>query len=221
LNHLCACVKLELMEITWLGYSCFRLKGKQTTIVTDPCPPDLGYPLGKLTADIVTISHDHPGHSYIQGVGGEPKVLTGPGEYEISGVITQGLQTYHDSEHGTQRGKNIIFVFEIDDVVICHLGDLGHALTTEQVAKIDSADVLLVPVGGVSTIDATHAAEIVRRVEPKIVIPMHYKTLVLKQELAPVDRFLKEMGVKEAIPQPKLVVNKNSLPLTLQVVVLG
>lgn len=209
------------MEITWLGYSCFRLKGKQTTIVTDPFPPDLGYSLGKLTADIVTVSHQHPGHCYIQGVGGEPKVLTGPGEYEINGIITLGLQTYHDTEQGNQRGKNVIFVFEIDDVVVCHLGDLGHALTTEQIAKIDSADVLLVPVGGVSTIDATHAAEIVRRLEPKIVIPMHYKTLVLKRELAPVDRFLKEMGVKEAVPQPKLIVNKNSLPLTLQVVLLG
>jgi L-ascorbate metabolism protein UlaG (beta-lactamase superfamily) len=216
-----ACVKLEIMEITWLGYSCFRLKGKQTTIVTDPFPPDLGYSLGKLTADIVTISHQHRGHSYIQGVGGEPKVLTGPGEYEINGVVTLGLQSYHDNESGAQKGKNTIFVFEIDDVVICHLGDLGHTLTTEQIAKIDSLDVLLVPVGGVSTIDAAHAAEIVRRVEPKIVIPMHYKTLVLKRELAPVDRFLKEMGVKEAVPQPKLTVNKASLPLTLQVVVLG
>jgi len=209
------------MEITWLGYSCFRLKGKQTTVVTDPFPPDLGYSLGKPTADIVTVSHQHPGHSYVQGIGGEPKILTGPGEYEISGVMTLGIQTYHDSEHGTQLGKNIIFVFEIDELVVCHLGDLGHTLTTEQIAKIDASDILLVPVGGVSTIDAAHAAEIVRRVEPKIVIPMHYKTLVLKRELAPVDRFLKEMGVKEAVPQPKLVVNKNSLPLTLQVVVLG
>lgn len=209
------------MEITWLGYSCFRLKGKQNTVITDPVSPDFGYSLGKITADIVTISHEHPGHSYIQGIGGEPKVLTGPGEYEISGVLTLGLQTYHDGEHGAQRGKNTIFVFEMDDLVICHLGDLGHTLDAELIEKIDSVDVLLVPVGGVSTIDAIQAAEIVRRVEPKIVIPMHYKTLVLKRELAPVDRFLKEMGVKEAVPQPKLIVNKNSLPLTLQVVVLG
>jgi len=209
------------MEITWLGYSCFRLKGKQNTVITDPVSPDFGYSLGKVTADIVTISHEHPGHSYIQGIGGEPKVLTGPGEYEINGVLTLGLQTFHDGERGAQRGKNTIFVFEIDDLVICHLGDLGHTLDAEQIEKIDSADVLLVPVGGVSTIDAIQAAEIVRRVEPKIVIPMHYKTLVLKRDLAPVDRFLKEMGVKEAVPQPKLTVNKNSLPLTLQVVVLG
>ncbi len=209
------------MEITWLGYSCFRLKGKQNTVITDPVSPEFGYSLGKITADIVTISHEHPGHSYIQGIGGEPKVLTGPGEYEISGVLTLGLQTYHDSERGAQRGKNTVFVFEIDDLSICHLGDLGHTLDAEQIEKIDSADVLLVPVGGVTTIDAIQAAEIVRRVEPKIVIPMHYKTLVLKRDLAPVDRFLKEMGVKEAVPQPKLTVNKNSLPLTLQVVVLG
>jgi L-ascorbate metabolism protein UlaG (beta-lactamase superfamily) len=209
------------MEITWLGYSCFRLKGKQVTVLTDPVPPDFGYSMGKVSADIVTISHDHPGHSYVQGISGEPKVLTGPGEYEISGVLTLALQSYHDGERGAQRGKNTIFVFEMDDLVICHLGDLGHTLDAEQVEKIDSADVLFVPVGGVTTIDASQAAEIVRRVEPKIVIPMHYKTLVLKRELAPVDRFLKEMGVKEAIPQPKLTVNKNSLPLTLQVVVLG
>ena len=97
------------MEITWLGYSCFRLKGKQTTIVTDPFPPDLGYTLGKLTADIISVSHQHPGHSYIQGIGGEPKILTGPGEYEISSVLIQGLHTYHDNEHGAQKGKNTIF----------------------------------------------------------------------------------------------------------------
>lgn len=221
MNHLLTCDKLVLMEITWLGYSCFRLKGKQTAIVTDPFPPTIGYSLGKLTADIVSISHLHPGHSYLQGVAGEPKVLSGPGEYEINNVPILGLTTYHDGEHGAQRGKNTIYIYEIDEVVICHLGDLGHVLAVEQAQKLGSVDVLLVPVGGVSTIDATQAAEIVRHVEPKIVIPMHYKTLVVKRELATVDRFLKEMGVKEAVPVPKLTVNKNSLPLTLQVVVLG
>jgi L-ascorbate metabolism protein UlaG (beta-lactamase superfamily) len=210
-----------MMEITWLGYSCFRLKGKQTTIVTDPFPPSLGYSLGKLTADIITISHPHPGHSYIEGVSGEYKVLSGPGEYEINNVPIVGIVTYHDGEHGVQRGKNTIYVFEIDDLVICHLGDIGHVLTADQVQKIGSVDILLVPVGGVSTIDATHAAELVRHMEPKIVIPMHYKTLVLKRELATVDRFLTEMGIKEAVPVPKLSVNKNSLPLSLQVAVLG
>lgn len=208
------------MEITWLGHACFRLKGKQVTVVTDPFSPDLGYSLGKVSAQIVTISHSHPGHSYIKGVGGEPSVIRGPGEYEVGGTLTIGVQTYHDNEKGAKRGKNTVYVIEIDDVLVCHLGDLGHTLTAEQVADIDSVDVLMLPVGGVSTIDAAQAAEIVRRLEPKIVVPMHYKTEVLKKELATVDRFLKEMGVKEAVPQPKLLVNKNSLPLTFQVVLL-
>jgi L-ascorbate metabolism protein UlaG (beta-lactamase superfamily) len=209
------------MEITWLGHSCFRLKGKQATVITDPFSPASGYTLGKVTAEIVTVSHAHPGHSYIQGVGGEPRILKSPGEYESAGVLTVGVHTYHDNEKGAQRGKNTAFVIDVDDVMICHLGDLGHVLTAEQVAEIDGVDVLLIPVGGVSTIDAVQAAQIVRQLEPKVVIPMHYKTDALKRELETADRFLKEMGVKEAVPQPKLTVTKNSLPLTMQVTILS
>ena len=209
------------MEITWLGHSCFKLKGKQATVITDPFSPGIGYTLGKVSAEIVTVSHPHAGHSYIQGVGDEPRIIKGPGEYEAGGVLTVGVHTYHDNEKGVQRGKNTAFVIDIDDVMICHLGDLGHVLTAEQVAEIDGVDVLMVPVGGVSTIDAVQAAQIVRQLEPKIVIPMHYKTDALKRTLETVDRFLKEMGVKEAVHQPKLTVNKNSLPLTMQVVVLN
>ena len=209
------------MEITWLGHSCFKLKGKQATVITDPFSPGIGYTLGKVSAEIVTVSHPHAGHSYVQGIGGEPRIIKGPGEYEAGGVLTVGVHTYHDNEKGAQRGKNTAFVIDVDDVMICHLGDLGHVLTAEQVAEIDGVDVLLIPVGGVSTIDAVQAAQIVRQLEPKIVIPMHYKTEALKRELETVDRFLKEMGVKEAVPQPKLTVNKNSLPLTMQVVVLS
>jgi len=209
------------MEITWLGHSCFRLKGKQATVITDPFSPAIGYTLGKVTADIVTVSHPHPGHSYIQGVASEPRVLKSPGEYESGGVLTVGVHTFHDNEKGVQRGKNTVFVIDVDDVMICHLGDLGHILTAEQVAEIDGVDVLLIPVGGASTIDAVQAAQIVRQLEPKIVIPMHYKTEAEKKDLETADRFLKEMGVKEAIAQPKLSVNKSSLPLTMQVVVLS
>ena len=209
------------MEITWLGHSCFRLKGKQATVITDPFSPATGYTLGKVTADIVTVSHPHPGHSYVQGVAGEPRILKSPGEYESAGVLSVGVHTYHDNEKGALRGKNTAFVIDVDDVMICHLGDLGHALTAEQVAEIDGVDVLLIPVGGVSTIDAVQAAQIVRQLEPKVVIPMHYKTDALKRELETADRFLKEMGVKEAVPQPKLTVTKNSLPLTTQVTILS
>ena len=209
------------MEITWLGHSCFRLKGKQATVITDPFSPAIGYTLGKVTADIVTVSHPHPGHSYVQGVADEPRVLKSPGEYESGGVLTVGVHTFHDNEKGAQRGKNTVFVIDVDDVMICHLGDLGHVLTAEQVAEINGVDVLLIPVGNVSTIDAVQAAQIVRQLEPKIVIPMHYKTEAEKKDLETADRFLKEMGVKEAIAQPKLLVNKSSLPLTMQVVMLS
>ena len=209
------------MEITWLGHSCFKLKGKQATVITDPFSPAIGYTLGKVMADIVTVSHPHPGHSYVQGVADEPRVLKSPGEYESGGVLTVGVHTFHDNEKGAQRGKNTVFVIDVDDVMICHLGDLGHVLTAEQVAEINGVDVLLIPVGNVSTIDAVQAAQIVRQLEPKIVIPMHYKTEAEKKDLETADRFLKEMGVKEAIAQPKLLVNKSSLPLTMQVVMLS
>jgi L-ascorbate metabolism protein UlaG (beta-lactamase superfamily) len=208
------------MEISWLGHSCFRLKGKQATVVTDPFSPDLGYSLGKLIAQIVTVSHKHPGHSYVQGIGGSPRQVTGPGEYEISNVLIIGVATFHDKDSGKERGKNTVYLIEIDDISICHLGDLGHALTDEQVEELGKVDVLLVPVGGVSTINATTAAGIVRQLEPNIVIPMHYKTQVLKRELEPVETFLKEMGAHDITPQAKLSLTRTSLPLGTQVVLL-
>ncbi len=208
------------MEITWLGHSCFRLKGSHATVITDPYSPDLGYKLGKTTARIVTVSHPHPGHSYVQGVGGQPKVVERPGEYEIGGVLIIGIATFHDGERGKKRGKNTVYLMEIDEISVCHLGDLGHVLNVEQVEEIDNVDVLLLPVGGVSTINAAKAAEVVRQLEPKAVIPMHYKTPSLKLELEPVDRFLKEIGAKQLDPLPKLSLSKSSLPASTQVFLL-
>ncbi len=208
------------MDISWLGHSCFRIKGSHTTIITDPYSPDLGYSLGKPTARIVTISHQHPGHSYSQGIVGEPKLVAGPGEYEISGVLIIGMTTFHDGEKGKKRGKNTVYIMEVDEVSVCHLGDLGHVLTTEQVEEIENIDVLLLPVGGVSTINAPMAAEVVRQLEPKVVVPMHYKTEALNRELEPVDSFLKEMGIKEVNSQPKLSLTRANLPANTQVFLL-
>ena len=208
------------MEITWFGYSCFRLKGKNTTVITDPFPPSLGYTLDKQAARIVTVSHNHPEHSFIEAVAGEPRLVTRSGEYEIGGVLIIGVPTFHDDEKGIARGKNNVYAIEVDDVNICHLGDLGHPLTAKQIEDLGTIDVLLVPVGGGTPISAAQAAALVRSIEPKIVIPMHYKTPALTKELDNVDKFLKEMGLTESIPQPKLVVNKSTLPLTTQVVVL-
>jgi len=208
------------MDISWLGHSCFRIRGSRATVITDPYPPSLGYSLGKPTARIVTVSHQHPGHSYVQGIGGEPRLVTGPGEYEISGVLIIGIATFHDGEKGRKRGKNTVYLMEVDEVSVCHLGDLGHVLTTEQIEELDNVDVLLLPVGGVSTINAPMAAEVVRQLEPKVVVPMHYKTEALNWELEPAERFLKEMGVKEVNSQPKLSITKSSLPATMQVFLL-
>ncbi len=208
------------MEINWLGHSCFRIKGSQAVIITDPYPPDLGYSLGEPTARIVTVSHQHPSHSYVQGVGGNPKLITGPGEYEISGAVIIGVATFHDGVGGKNKGKNTVYLMEVDGVLVCHLGDLGHVLTAGQVEEIDKVDVLLLPVGGVSTINAPMAAEVIRQLEAKVIIPMHYKTPALNRELEPVGKFLKEMGMEQLSSQPKLSVTKSNLPPRMQVFLL-
>jgi L-ascorbate metabolism protein UlaG (beta-lactamase superfamily) len=211
---------LNKVDISWLGHSCFRIKGSHAIIVTDPYSPGLGYSLGKPTARIVTVSHEHSGHCYVDGVGGQPKVVSRPGEYEINDVLIIGIATFHDGERGSKRGKNTVYLMEIDEVAVCHLGDLGHVLTSAQIEEIGNVDVLLLPVGGVSTINAPMAAEVVRQLEPKAVIPMHYKTPALSWELEPVEKFLKEIGAKEVASQPKLSVTKSNLPSSTQVFLL-
>ena len=208
------------MEISWLGHSCFRIKGNSAAVITDPYPPDLGYSLGKPTARIVTVSHQHSGHAYTQGIAGEPKVIAGPGEYEIGGVLIIGVAAFHDAEEGLKHGRNTVYLMEVDEVSVCHLGDLGHVLTAEQVEEMEDVDVLLLPVGGMSTINAPAAAQVVRQLEPKVVIPMHYQTQALKRELEPVSRFLKEIGVQQLEPQPKLSLTRSSLPEGTQVFLL-
>jgi L-ascorbate metabolism protein UlaG (beta-lactamase superfamily) len=208
------------MDISWLGHSCFRIKGSQGIVITDPYSPETGYSLDKPTANIVTVSHQHPGHSYVQGVGGQPKLINKPGEYEIGGITILGIITFHDGEGGSKKGRNTAYLIEVDDVAICHLGDLGHVLTGRQLEEIGNVDVLLLPVGGVSTINASTAAEVVRQLEPKIVVPMHYKTPALVRELEPVDKFLKEMGAKDITTQPNLSVSKSTLPENMQVFLL-
>jgi L-ascorbate metabolism protein UlaG (beta-lactamase superfamily) len=208
------------MEIVWLGHSCFRIRGKEATIVTDPFDKTLGYPIKKPTASIVTVSHQHPQHSYLGGVTGNPRVISRPGEYEIANVFINGIATFHDAEMGEQRGKNTVYLIQIEEVSICHLGDLGHVPTAEQIEQMSDADILMVPVGGGATIGATAAVETISLLQPKLVIPMHFKTDVVKMELAPLEPFLKEMGVKEFVSQPKLSVTKSSLPIETSVVVL-
>ncbi len=207
------------MEITWLGHSCFRIKGKEAIWVTDPFDESIGYSCPQLTANIVTISHDHPGHNSSSRVEGSPKIISRPGEYEIKDVFIMGFRNFHDAENGSERGKNVTYLIEMEDVRLCHLGDLGHLPSSGRVEELSNAEVLFVPVGGVSTIDAKMAAEIVRMLSPKIVIPMHYKTEVVSR-LEPLSKFITEMGLREVLPQPKVTITRSNLPGETQVVVL-
>src|SRR4030042_4724502 len=208
------------MEIVWLGHSCFRLRCRQAGALPAPGAPASGYSIGKPTADIVTISHDHPGHSHRNAVAGKPTFIDAPGEYEISGVFIAGIPTFHDSRKGAERGKNLAYVIEMDDLRLCHLGDLGHLPTPDQVEEMSGRDVLLVPVGGCSTIDAKQAAEVVSILEPRLVIPMHYQTPQATATLDSLQRFLQEMGVACAGPVAKLSLTGSTLPHEIQGTVL-
>jgi len=209
------------MEITWLGHSCFLIRGKEKTIITDPYHPDLGYRLGEPEADIVTLSHFHPGHNYIEGVANEPKLIKSPGEYEIGGTFITGVATFHDNRKGDLRGKNTIYIIEMDGITLCHLGDLGHPLDPHLIEEIGDIDILFLPVGEVSTMPIDTAVEIVRQLEPPIVIPMHYKTEAFTGDLSPVDKFLDKMRIRELEPKPKLSITSSSLPSSTQTIVLN
>lgn len=208
------------MEITWYGQSCFRLRDRLATVTTDPYDKSIGYILPRMRADIVTVSHGHPDHNYVRGVKGEPKIIDGPGEYEVRGVFITGIPTFHDRKKGASRGRNTVFLFDFEGLTVCHLGDLGHVPTRSQVEALSDIDVLLIPVGSVSTINAAQAAEVISLLEPRLVIPMHYKTRVLKVKLDPVSKFLKEMGLSNLATQERLKVTKSTLPEETQVLLL-
>lgn len=210
------------MDISFLGHSSFRLKGKNTTVVTDPYDSSTGLKYPKVEADVVTISHDHRDHNAAGLVGGAPFIVSGPGEYEIRGVKIVGVASFHDEKKGELRGKNTIYNIKIDDLYICHLGDLGQtALTDEQLEAIGQVDILLIPVGGVYTIDAGGAAKIAASLEAKVVIPMHYAEPTINLKLEPADKFLKEMGLEKAEPLGKLSVTREKLPDELAVILLN
>jgi len=198
------------LDVTWLGHGCFRLRGRSAAVVTDPFPPAIGIRLSKLEAQVVTISHEHPNHSYQAAVPNARYTIKGPGEYEVAGVGVTGIDTFHDDQQGAAHGRNTVYLIELDDVRVCHLGDLGHRLADDDLEALGTVDVLLVPVGGKTTISAAQAAEVVRQIEPRAVVPMHFAIPGLKIDLDSVDRFLKEMSVAAADPLPKLSIQASS-----------
>jgi L-ascorbate metabolism protein UlaG (beta-lactamase superfamily) len=199
------------LDVTWLGHGCFRLRGRAAAVVTDPYPPAVGLKLARMDAEVVTVSHEHDNHSFTQVVRDGAYEIRGPGEYEVAGVSVIGIPTYHDAEKGATHGRNTVYLIEIDDVRVCHLGDLGHKLEDAEAEAVTAPDVLLVPVGGASAMNGAQAAEVVRQLEPRYVVPMHYAIPGLKLKLDPIDRFLKEMGVTVSEAQPKLAVQKSSV----------
>lgn len=215
------------MEITYLGHSCFKLKGKNGTVVTDPYDSTIGLVMPKTSADIVTVSHQHSDHNAIQKIAGtakraKPFVVSDPGEYEVGGISVFGTASYHDEKNGTERGVNTIFSIFMDELMICHLGDLGHELNDEQLQELGTIDVLICPVGGHFTIDPKTAVKVIQQIEPTYIIPMHYQTPQhgkLFAELQPLEAFLKAYG-KTPAPQAKLVVDKNKLPEEPELIVL-
>jgi len=209
-----------MAEITWLGHACFRIKGREAVVLTDPLTPGSGYDMQQPQADIVTVSHDHRNHAALDLVKPGFRAITGPGEYEIHEVFISGIQTYHDNEQGKQLGKNTVYVIEIEDLVICHAGDLGHPLTDEQSESLSSVDVLIVPVGGGPTLDATAAAELIGQIEPSVVIPMQFRTERGDFERDPLEPFLKKFGIGEIEVKDRATLRKSDLSETLQVVIL-
>ena len=209
------------MQINWYGHSCFRLRDRYGAVVTDPYGDDIGYRLPRIRADIVTVTHEHPDHANVKAIKGNPQVISGPGEYEIKGIFVIGIPAQSEETQTKVGVRNTLYLFDFEGVTVCHLGDLRRVPTQSQLEELGDVDVLLIPVGGGTTLGAAKASEVISLLEPKIVIPMHYKTELLKGvKLAPVDQFLKEMGIKEVAPVDVVKVTKGALPSETQVMVM-
>ncbi len=195
------------MEITWLGHSCFLLqdsKGKK--LLTDPFDATIGYEIYNGSPDLVTISHKHFDHNYTKALNGNYKIIDKIGTFYICDIPIKGTPSYHDKDKGAKRGDNIIFTFKMDGYTMCHLGDLGHSLSNDDIDAIGNVDILFIPVGGNYTLDGKEAAEVAKKINPKIVIPMHYKTPLVSFPLDGIETFL--MNMKNAV---KVASNKLSL----------
>jgi L-ascorbate metabolism protein UlaG (beta-lactamase superfamily) len=197
------------MEITWYGHSCFLIKdSNEKRLLTDPYDRSLGYIMPNESVDIVLISHQHFDHNYSEELPGTPCIITDCGLHNVSNISINGIPSYHDKVHGAKRGENIIFIFEMDELRLCHLGDLGHLLTDEDINSIGEIDVLFIPVGGNYTIDGKEASIITKSLSPKIVIPMHYKTSTLSFPLEGVEHFVKYMKTGERINSDTLIIDE-------------
>ncbi len=206
------------MVIQWLGQACLKVQTKpgangEVAVLFDPFDPGyVGLKLPKVTADVVAVTHDHADHNYLAGVSGDYFTIAGPGEYEVKQTFIYGVPGFHDNSGGSERGPITMYLLEAEGLSLAHLGDIGQAeLTQAQLETLEGADILVLPVGGTYTVNAKQAAAIVAQVEPRILIPIHYKLPGLKFDLDPVDKFTHELGLKPEVTD-KLKVTKKDLP---------
>jgi L-ascorbate metabolism protein UlaG (beta-lactamase superfamily) len=181
------------MKLIWVGHSCFLITAKSGIgIITDPYHTEQGvnYAPVREMAAIVTVSHDHYDHNAVQSVGGRPEVVKGSGTKTVKGIEFRGIASFHDDAAGKKRGDNTIFCFTVDGIKFCHLGDLGHALSAEQVKEIGAVDILFIPVGGYFTIDAAMATRVCDEIKPRVIVPMHFKTSQWNAPVTGIDAFL-------------------------------
>jgi L-ascorbate metabolism protein UlaG (beta-lactamase superfamily) len=209
-----------MAEIRWFGHNCFRIRGKDAVVLTDPVGKSTGYALAKQTADLVTISSQQPETANLAAVKPEFDMIAGPGEYEIHEVFVTGIRTHRDEAKGKEKGHNTSYLIELDGMVICHLGDLGHGLSEEHTEAMSDVDILLVPAGS-KHLDPARAAEITSQLAPKVVIPMQYATAGGDRDLTGLDVFARNLGVALPEPEEKLTVKSGDLGETMRLVVLA
>jgi L-ascorbate metabolism protein UlaG (beta-lactamase superfamily) len=209
-----------MAEIRWFGHNCFRIRGKDAVVLTDPVGKSTGYTLPKQTADLVTVSSSQPEHTNLAAVKAQFDTIDGPGEYEIHEIFVTGIRTHQDEAGGKVRGHNTTYLIEMDGMVICHLGDLGHPLSEEHAEAMTDVDILLVPAGS-KYLDPARAAEISSQLSPKIVIPMQYATEGGDRDLLKLEAFARNLGVDVPAPEEKLTVKSSDLGDTTRLVVLG
>ena len=201
------------MTITWYGQSCFRLESKDVSLLIDPFSPEIGLKPPKIKDNIVLVSHQHHDHNNIEGMPEESFLIKGPGEYEVKGVFIKGIKSFHDKSQGQERGLNTIYVIKIEDISLAHLGDFGQdKLSEEQVEKIGEVDILMIPIGGTYTVNYKEAVEMIHEIEPKIVIPMHYKIPSLKLDIDGPEKFLKEISLTPEKADKSYKIQKKNLP---------
>lgn len=209
-----------MAEIRWLGHTCFRIKGKEATVIVDPVERSTGFGIGKNSADIVTFSGDPLGKN-LGAMRPEFRVIDGPGEYEMHNVFVTGVRTHQDNQKGAVNGHNTAYIIELEGLKIGHLGNIGHTLTEAQAEPLEELDILLAPAGGTARLTYDQAVELVTQLSPKLVVPMLYATPIGDSDLGSLADFVKKLGVEQHEALDKLTIRTSDLTETMQIAILN